>query len=156
MQSVFRPRSFQEVEATRLKLKRHMWVLRSSALRKARLYARGNIPGTHFCYWLGRPQGHSTAGRIVVMENSNDTIGNWIRDLPACSAMPRPTAPPHARADYNNLDILLQENPGLLNEETFHIVLCFVSVLMCIFLRLEREFRNVNVVLKRIMLEYKP
>ena len=28
------------------------------------------------------------------MKNSNDTIGNRTRDLPACSAMPRPTAPP--------------------------------------------------------------
>jgi len=28
------------------------------------------------------------------MKNSNDTIGNRTRDLPACSAMPQPTAPP--------------------------------------------------------------
>jgi hypothetical protein len=27
------------------------------------------------------------------MKNSNDTIGNRTRDLPACSAVPRPTAP---------------------------------------------------------------
>jgi len=25
----------------------------------------GNIPGTHFCWRLSRPQGHSAAGRIV-------------------------------------------------------------------------------------------
>jgi len=25
----------------------------------------GNIPGTHFCYRLSRPQGHSAAGRIM-------------------------------------------------------------------------------------------
>jgi hypothetical protein len=25
----------------------------------------GNIPGTHFCWMLSRPQGHSAAGRIV-------------------------------------------------------------------------------------------
>jgi hypothetical protein len=30
------------------------------------------------------------------MKNSNDTIGNRTRDLPACSAMPQPTAPPRA------------------------------------------------------------
>ena len=30
------------------------------------------------------------------MENSNDTIGNRTRDLPACSAVPQPTAPPRA------------------------------------------------------------
>ena len=28
------------------------------------------------------------------MKNSNDTIKNRIRDLPACSALPQPTAPP--------------------------------------------------------------
>jgi len=30
------------------------------------------------------------------MKNSNDTIGNRTRDLPACSAVPKPTAPPRA------------------------------------------------------------
>jgi hypothetical protein len=30
------------------------------------------------------------------MKNSNDTIGNRIRDLPACDAVPQPTAPPRA------------------------------------------------------------
>jgi len=30
------------------------------------------------------------------MKNSNDTIGTRTRDLPACSAVPRPTAPPRA------------------------------------------------------------
>jgi hypothetical protein len=28
------------------------------------------------------------------MKNSNDTIGNRTRDLPACRAVPQPTAPP--------------------------------------------------------------
>jgi len=36
----------------------------------------GNIPGSHFCYRLSRPQSHSAAGRIMSMKNSNDTIGN--------------------------------------------------------------------------------
>jgi hypothetical protein len=30
------------------------------------------------------------------MKSSNDTIGNRTRDLPACSAVPQPTAPPRA------------------------------------------------------------
>jgi hypothetical protein len=34
---------------------------------------------------------HSAAGRIMSMKNSNDTIGNRTRDLPACSAVPQPT-----------------------------------------------------------------
>ena len=30
------------------------------------------------------------------MKNFNETIGNRTRDLPACSAVPQPTAPPRA------------------------------------------------------------
>jgi hypothetical protein len=30
------------------------------------------------------------------MKNFNDTIGNRTSDLPACSAVPQPTAPPRA------------------------------------------------------------
>ena len=37
---------------------------------------------------LSQLQGHSAAGRIMAMKNSNDTIGSRIRDLPACSAVP--------------------------------------------------------------------
>jgi hypothetical protein len=40
-----------------------------------------NIPGIHFCYRLSQPQCHSAAGRIMLMKNSNDTIGNQSRDL---------------------------------------------------------------------------
>jgi hypothetical protein len=56
----------------------------------------GNIPGAHLCPRLSQPQGHSAAGRIMWMKNSSDTIGNWTRDPSACSAVPQPTAPPHA------------------------------------------------------------
>ena len=43
-----------------------------------------------------KPQGRSAAGRIMSMKNSNDNIGNRTRDLPACNAVPQPTAPPAA------------------------------------------------------------
>ena len=43
-----------------------------------------------------RPKGHNTAGRILSMKNSSDTIENRTRDLPDCSAIPQPTAPSHA------------------------------------------------------------
>jgi len=46
----------------------------------------GNIPDTHFCWRLSRLRSHSAAGRIMSMKNSNDTIGNRTRKLPACSA----------------------------------------------------------------------
>jgi hypothetical protein len=47
-----------------------------------------NAPGTHFCYRLSRPQGHSAIGRIMSMEKSNDTIWNRTSDLPICSTVP--------------------------------------------------------------------
>ena len=34
------------------------------------------------------------------MKKSSDTIGNRTRDLPACSAVPQPTASPRASLDY--------------------------------------------------------
>jgi len=49
-----------------------MKVVRLSALRTGRLY----------------PKGHSAAGRIMSMKNSNDTIGNQTCDLPVGSAVP--------------------------------------------------------------------
>jgi len=56
----------------------------------------GNIPGTHFCYRLSQPQGHSAPGRVMSMKTSKETIGNLTGDLPACSTVPQPTAPPAA------------------------------------------------------------
>ena len=73
-----------------------MKVIRLSVLCSGRLYSPGDTPGTHFCYRLSRPQGHSAAGRVTSIKNSNDTIWNRNRDLPVCSAVPQPTAPPRA------------------------------------------------------------
>jgi hypothetical protein len=84
---------FQEVEDPRFEDSRLMIVVRLSTLPTDRLYPPGDIPGTHFCSTLSRSQGNSAAGRIMSMKNSNDTIGNRTRDLPACSAVPQPTAP---------------------------------------------------------------
>jgi hypothetical protein len=71
-----------------------MKVVSLSVLCTGRFYPPGIIPGTHFCYGLSQPQGHSAAGRIMSMKNSSDTIGNRTRDLPACSTVPQPNAPP--------------------------------------------------------------
>ena len=35
------------------------------------------------------------------MKNSNDTIGNRTPDLPTCSAVPQPTAPPRFQTTNN-------------------------------------------------------
>jgi len=48
--------------------------VRLSALNTGRLYFPRNILDTHFCQRLSRSQGHSAAGRIMSMKNSNDTI----------------------------------------------------------------------------------
>jgi len=52
-------------------------VVRLSALRTGRFDPPGNTPGTHFCWRLSRPQGHSAIGKIMSMKNSNDTIWNF-------------------------------------------------------------------------------
>jgi hypothetical protein len=52
--------------------------------------------GTHFCWRLSRPQGHSAAGRIRSFEKSNDLMGIRSRDLPACGVVPQSTTLPRA------------------------------------------------------------
>jgi hypothetical protein len=47
----------------------------------------GNISFTHFCWRLSRPQSNSAVGRIMWVKNYSGTIGNWTRELPACSAV---------------------------------------------------------------------
>ena len=88
-----RPSGVQYFEAPRFQNNRHMEAVRLSALRTVRLYPPGNIPGTHFCQCLSRPQGHSAAERIMSMKKSNETIGNRTRDLPLCYAVSQPTVP---------------------------------------------------------------
>ena len=83
VQGYYRPWGFQEVETPRFRDIRYTKVVRLSAVSTGHLYSPGNIPGTHFRQRLSRPQGHSAAGRIMSIKNSNDTFGNRTRDLPA-------------------------------------------------------------------------
>jgi len=94
-----RPWGFQEVKAPRFQDNWHSNVVSMSALRTSHLYPPGNNPGSQFCSRLNQPQSHSAVRRIMPMKNSNDTIGNRTRDLPACSPVPQPTAPLCIRAD---------------------------------------------------------
>jgi hypothetical protein len=86
------PGEFQEVQAPIFQDTRHTKVVRLSAWGTGHLYRPGIIPGTHLSY--SRPQGHSVNRRIMSIKNSNDNIRNRTRDLPPCSAVPQPTAPP--------------------------------------------------------------
>jgi hypothetical protein len=74
----------------------------------------GNISGTHLCWRLSQTQGHSATGRIMSMKNSSDTFGNRTRDLPACSAVPQPTALPrtpiHPIVRNNNFPLSAYNN----------------------------------------------
>ena len=111
--------AFQEAEAPRFLDNSYMEVVRS-ALRTGRLYPPGSIPGTHFCQRVSRSKGHCAAGRIMSMKNSNDTIGNRTRDLPACSAVPQPTAyvafSGTTSFPYHHIDIQPKETPPVVRE----------------------------------------
>jgi len=82
------------VEAPTFQDSRRMNGVKLSALSTGRLYPPGNIPGTHLCWRLSQPQDHKAAGKFMSMKNSRDTIGDRTRELPACSAVPHPTASP--------------------------------------------------------------
>ena len=43
---------------------------------------------------MSRQRAHSEGGTIISMNNSNDIIGKRNSDLPGCSTVPKPTAPP--------------------------------------------------------------
>jgi len=81
-QSLYRPGQALSVSRlwdSQISRQQHIKVVRLSALRTSRLYPPGNIPGTHFCYWLGTPQDHSQ----LYQHKSNYPIGSRFSDLPA-------------------------------------------------------------------------
>ena len=68
------------------------------------------------------------------MKNTNGTVGNRTRDLPACSAVPQPTAPPRASSLLSCIMLILH-CPNVLG----HFVsllkiseLCMGRVLLCL------------------------
>jgi len=91
------------------------------------------------------------------MKNSNDTIGNRTSDLPACSAVPQPPAPPAACPLFTVCNYTLHFHVHsfflkLLNQK---YTLCFVVLYGCetwsLTLREERRLRVFeNMVLRRI------
>jgi hypothetical protein len=78
----------------------------------SRNYSLENIRYAHSCQRLSRSQGHSAAGGVILMKNSNYTVGNLNHDLPACSAVSQPTAPrrvPFTTFLYLSLQLKVQQ-----------------------------------------------
>jgi hypothetical protein len=54
------------------------------------------------------------------MKNSNDTIGNRTRNLPACSVVPQPNAPPHTPKSYRHIPKVKHEADMQWRRRTFY------------------------------------
>jgi hypothetical protein len=96
---------------------------------------------------MSRPQGHSTAGKIRLIEKSNELIENRTRDLPACSIVPQPTAPPRIPVSHEsrkNLWAYTRRQTSrpcqILLRQSEH--LCLVSFRLLAHLRRFRAIRN--------------
>jgi hypothetical protein len=62
------------------------------------------------------------------MKNSSDTIGNRTRELPACSTVPQPTAPPRTRVgQYIQLKRISSEIEFLIREITGKLLTFLLS-----------------------------
>ena len=66
------------------------------------------------------------------MTNSSDTIGNRTRDLPACSAVPQPTAPPRAQSNKLyipfNIHILPQTVRSAYKDKSINCLYLFIMI----------------------------
>jgi hypothetical protein len=87
------------------------------------------------------------------MKNSSDTIGNRTSDLPACSAVPQPNAPPCGSFQKRHVLIYTVQEAGN-NEKRrdifINVAVCLCRLYVCHLLRcnpnrnLESRFRKVS------------
>jgi hypothetical protein len=72
---------------------RHMKLVKVVSPRTGHLYPQKiSLVPVSVSGWVD--QGHRADGRIESMKNSNKPIGNRIRNLQTCRAVPKPTASP--------------------------------------------------------------
>ena len=69
------------------------------------------------------------------MKNSNDTIGNRTHDLPACSAVPQPTAPPRTPFFKLTRDHIPYESSRPYMGRHICFIRCFKTIKMRFVLR---------------------
>jgi hypothetical protein len=100
------PLRCQEYEAPRFQDNRHMKEVVLSALRTGRFYPPGKIYGTHFCWRLNRPQGHSAAGKIMSMKISMEPSGIESATFRLVAQCPNQLHQVSSRANFIYLDIL--------------------------------------------------
>jgi hypothetical protein len=84
-----------------------MKVVRLSALNTGCLYSHTKDSWYSFLLQADSIPGPSTARKSMSMKNSNDTIRNRTRNLPACSTVPQPTAIPRATCSTESTEIYL-------------------------------------------------
>ena len=71
---MYRPRRYQEIEATRFHENRNMKMVSFSTLPNCSIYTPCDIPDTQFCYRLRRPQGQCVAGKIMLRKMTTSAI----------------------------------------------------------------------------------
>jgi hypothetical protein len=113
-----------EVEAPEFLDNLHMKVVRLSALRTGRLYPQEGSLVLISVRDLVDPRATMPPEELSHRKNSSDFIGNRTRDLPVCSAVPQPTAPPRT-PNYFSMATIIRDRVSVLG---YTFIACFVYI----------------------------